>query len=173
MQISLIVVVLVAAALLNASANQSSKKVCRSHNANTFIGNVVLHASFLVDSQLSLFIDGASESSIIVASVYAFAVSLGIINVLLGSVASEPLGCNFEFARTVTEGHEAENTKQKTDGLGGNSLDRSDIDGLRVVAAPVAQVGLLDHELAELLASVVGVGSGKAEQDILDITMSP
>ena len=145
----------------------------RGHDANTLVRNVVLHASLGINGELDLLVNGPTETAVVLTGILVISVVLGVVNVLLGPVATKSFAGNFELAGAIAEGHEAEDAKEEADSFSRDGLDRSNIDGLGVVAGPVAKVGLLYHELGELLAAVVGVGGGKAEEDVFDITMAP
>lgn len=72
---------------------------------------------------------------------------------ILRAVAAKSLGSDLEFSGTVAEAQEAENAEQQSDSLGGDGLHSSDINGLRIVAQPVAKVDAGNHNLVKFLAS--------------------
>lgn len=172
-EIRLATTVLVLATKLDTTTKKPPDKLCRGHDTGALVRNVVLHARPRVDCELCPLIDGASQTPVIVSSILALGVPLGVVDVLFGAVAAKTLGGDLEFAGTVAKGHEAQDAEEQTNGLGRHHLDGADIDGLGVVTSPVAEVGLLDHEIGELLAAVVGLGSGEAEQDVFDVAMAP
>lgn len=135
------------------------------HDARAFVGDVVLHAGLGVNGELSLLVDGPTEASVVLAGIAgAVAISLGVVNVVLGTVGSckgvlvhctlssgkeghtEALGGDFELLASIAKGHEAKNAEEQTDGLRGHRLDGSDIDGLGVVSQPVTEVDLASCE---------------------------
>lgn len=142
------------------------------HDSSSLIGNVILHASFRVDGKLGSFIDRATKTTVILAGIDVVCVVFGVVDVVFGAVAAKAVGCDFEFAGTVTESEEAEDTKQKTDSFGRNRLDSAYINSLGIIAKPVTKVDTRDHDLAELLA-MHGSSHGEREQRIFDVTMAP
>lgn len=90
----------------------------------------------------------------------------------LWSVTAQPLSGNFELAGPITKGEEAKNAQEKTDGLGRNGFDSSNIDGLGVVAEPVTKVGSRHHELVELLATCTP-GHCYLKEGVRYITVAP
>lgn len=144
----------------------------RSHDIGTLVGNVVLHSSLPVDRELDALIYGTAQSSVVLAGILVISIVLGIVDMIFRSVAAEALGGDLELLRTIAKTQEAKNAKEKSDSFGRNRLDRADIDGLRVISKPVAEVDTRDHKLVELLAS-----NGSCHQDrkkgILDIAMTP
>jgi len=72
--------------------------------------------------------------------------------VLFRSVATKAIAGDLELLGSVAEAHEAEHPEEDADSLCRDHLDSADIDGLGVVAQPVAKVDTLDIHLAELLA---------------------
>lgn len=80
---------------------------------------------------------------------------------LFGSVTPEAIAGDLEFLSSVAKAHEAEHPKEDADSLCRNHLDSADIDGLGVVAQPVAKVDTLDIHLAELLASLTADQQGE------------
>ena len=90
---------------------------------------------------------------------------------LLWPVAAESVAGDLELLRSVAEAHEAEDPEQDADSLSRDHLDGADIDGLRVVAQPVAKVNTLHVHLAELLAGPAADEQG--EQCVLNVSMAP
>lgn len=144
----------------------------RRHDSSSLIGNVILHASVRVDGKLGSFIDWTTKATVILAGIDIVCVVFGVVNVVFGTVTAKTVGRDFEFAGTVTESEETEDTKQKTDSFGRNRLDSAYIDSLRIIAKPVAEVDTRDHDLTELLA-MHGLSHGKREQGIFDVAMAP
>lgn len=70
---------------------------------------------------------------------------------ILRAVASKTLGRDFELARAVPKGQEAQDRQQETNGLGRDILDGSDVDGLTVVAEPVTEIDTADVKLETIL----------------------
>ena len=128
-----------------------------SHATGTLVCNVVLHACLGIDRQLSFFVDWASKALIVLTSINVLGVILGVVDVVLGTVAAQSFGSDLELARAVAEGHETENAEQKANGLSRNRLDSTDIDSLGIVSKPVSEVDTRDVDLVELLA-VEGLG---------------
>lgn len=60
----------------------------------------------------------------------------------LRTIASQSLGGHFKLARAVAKGHEAQHPEKDTNGLGTDILDGANIDGLAIIAKPVAEVDL-------------------------------
>jgi hypothetical protein len=149
--------VLVSAAKLNGTAKKLLDVLSGSHDASTFIRNVVLHASLGINRQLSFFIDGPSETLVIVTSIDVVGVVLGVVDVILRAVAAKSLGGNLELAGTVAKGHETKNTEKEADGLSRHRLDGTNIDGLRIVPKPVSEIDTRNVDLVELLA-IEGTG---------------
>lgn len=119
-------------------------------------------------------------------------VVFGVVDVLLGAVASKSLTCDFEFAGTcnvvltvavcallnkwfltISKAHEAKHPEQKPDSVGADILDSANIDSLRVVTKPVAKVDTLDVELGELLVAADDTSGQKSEEGVFDIAMTP
>jgi len=102
----------------------------RGHNAGTFVCNVVLHASLLIDGQFNTFVDRGTKSSVILRGIFVIGIIFGVVNVVFGAIAAKTLSCDFEFLCTKSEGHESENPKEDTDGLCRNILYGTDVDCL-------------------------------------------
>lgn len=166
------VVTFVLAGKLNAAGEELPDVKGRRHDISTLVCDVVLHARFLVNGKLSTLIDRTAESPIVLAGVLVLGVVLGIVDVVFGTVATKTIGSNLKLARAEAEGQEAQDTKEQADGLCGNSLDGTDVDGLGVVTKPIAKVDARDHQLIELLATK-GAGHGQGEESIFDIAVTP
>lgn len=171
-EIGLVVVVLVAAAELDAAGKEGSDVLGRSHDVIRLGGNVALHSAALVNGELGLLVDGASEAVVVLGGVDIVGIVLGVVDVVLGAVAADAVGGDLELAGAVAKGHEAEDAEEQADGLGGDGLDGADVDGLGVVAEPVAKVNAGDHDFAKLFA-VEGLGHGNGEEGILNVTVTP
>jgi hypothetical protein len=76
--------------------------------STTVIGDVILHTCGRIDQEL-LFLDGASETGIVLPCVLVVSIVLGVVNVLLGAVDTESLLGDLEFPRGITERQEAQN----------------------------------------------------------------
>jgi hypothetical protein len=98
-------------------------------------------------------------------------IHLGVVNVLLGPIAPQPVSCNLKLLGAVSKGHEAQNPEEDADGLSRHHLDRAHIDSLRVVAQPVAKVDALYVHFAELLASPAG--NEERKQCVFNVSMAP
>lgn len=171
-QVLLSLVVLIATTELDAGGEQLPHVLSGGHDTDALVCNVVLHAGLGVDAQLSVLVNGTSKSRIIVCGVDVVGIVFGVVDVLLRAVAAKSFSSDLELARSIAKCHESEDAKQETDGLGGDSLDGTDVDGLRVVTEPVSKVDSRDGHLVELLA-IPGAGHGKGKQGIFDITVSP
>ncbi|EPE06016.1 hypothetical protein F503_02845 [Ophiostoma piceae UAMH 11346] len=143
----------VGAAELDAAAEELAHVVGTGHDVGALVCNVVLHAGLGVDAELDALVDGATQAGIVAAGIDVVGVVLGVVDVVLGAVAAQTVGGDLELFGAVAKGQEAENTEQQTDGLGRDGLDGTDIDGLAVVAQPVAKVDTRDRELVKLLAA--------------------
>ena len=143
-----------------------------SHATGTLVCNVVLHACLGIDRQLSFFVDWASKALIVLTSINVLGVILGVVDVVLGTVAAQSFGSDLELARAVAEGHETENAEQKANGLGRNRLDSTDIDSLGIISKPVSEVDTRNVDFVELLA-VEGLSLGKDQECICDIAVTP
>ncbi len=170
--ISLITVLLVATTKLDAAGEELANMLRRGHDVIRFRSNIFLHAIALVDGEFGILVDRASEALVVLPGVDVVGVVLGVVNVVFGTVAADSIGGDFEFAGAVAKGHEAKNAEEQTDCFGGNSLDSADVDGLGVVAQPVAKVDTRHHELAELFA-VEGLCHDDGKQCIFNITVAP
>jgi hypothetical protein len=96
---------------------------------------------------------------------------LGVVNVLLGAVAAQPVPGDFKLLRPVAKGHEAQDPQQDADRLGRHHLHSAHVNRLRVVAQPVAKVDALHVHLAELLARLAG--DEQREQRVLNVAVAP
>ncbi len=170
--IGLVLVLFVTTAKFDAAGEELANMLGRCHNVIRFGGDVFLHAISLVDGEFGILVDGASEAVVVLTGVDIVGIILGVVNVVFGTVAAESIGGDFKLGGAVAKGHEAKNAEEQTDCFGGNSLDSTDIDGLGVVAKPVAKVDTRDHELAELFA-VEGLCHGNGEQRIFNIAVAP
>ena len=162
----------VLAGKLNAAGEELPDVKGRRHDISTLVCNVVLHARFLVNGKLSTLIDRTAESPVVLAGILVLGIVLGIVDMVFGTVATKTIGCNLKLAGAEAEGQEAQDTKEQADGLCGNSLDGTDIDGLGVVAKPIAKVDAGNHQLVELLATK-GASHGQGKESIFDITVAP
>ena len=61
---------------------------------------------------------------------------LWIVYVLFRAVTSKPFFCDLELSRGEPEAHESENPKEKTNCLGADVLDSSDLDLLVLLITP-------------------------------------
>lgn len=165
--------VLVSSTVFDGTTEKLAKKPGRGRDADPLVGNVVLHAGLGVDGELLPLVDGSTEAPVVAAGILIVGIVLGVVNVLLGPVAAEPVVGDLELAGTVAEGHESEDAEEQTNGLGRYRLDGAHIDSLGVISRPVSKVDLLHHEAGELLAAVEGLGGSEAKQDIGDVTMAP
>lgn len=173
MEVLVLPAVLVSSTVFDGATEKLAEKLGRGHDADSLVGNVVLHTGLGVDGELLPLVDGSTETPVVAAGILVVGVVFGVVNVLLGSVTAEPVVGDLELARTVAEGHKAEDAEEETNGLGRYRLDGAHIDSLGVISRPVAKVDPLHHEAGELLAAVEGLGGSEAKQDIRDITMAP
>lgn len=88
------------------------------------------------------------------------------------SVATQTVRGNFELVRSVAECEKAQNAQKQTDSLGRHGLDGAHIDGLGVIAQPVAKVDTRNHQLVEFLAAS-SASQCDLEKRICDITVAP
>jgi hypothetical protein len=93
---------------VNTSRNAVSDVARASCPSTTVICDVVLHACARVDQEL-LFLDGPSETRIVLPCVLVVGIVLWVVNVLLGAVDTESLLGDLEFSGGITEGQEAQN----------------------------------------------------------------
>lgn len=171
-EVGLVIVVFVAASKFNAAGEEIPNMLGGCHNIGSLIGNVVLHARFRIDAELGALVDWTAKSSVVLAGVDIVGIVLGVINMVLGAVATKTLGSNLEFTGAVAKGEEGKDAEKEADGFCRDRLDSADVDGLRIVTKPVAKVDTSNHELAKLFA-VEGAGHDQREQGIFDITVSP
>lgn len=164
--------VLVSTSELNSTTEKLLDVFGRSHDTCPLVCNIVLHARLRVDTKLSFFIDWSSQALIVLASIDVLGVVLGVVDVVLGTVAAQSFRSDLELARTITEGHEAENTEQETNGLSRNGLDSADIDSLGIISKPVSEVDTRDVDFVELLA-IKGLSLGQDQECISDIAVTP
>ncbi len=85
MQVLLVVAAAIGARQLDTASKETADMLSGRHDAGSLVGNVVLEAGLRVDSQLSALINRSSEPSVVLPSVHAFAVALGVVNVVLWS----------------------------------------------------------------------------------------
>lgn len=69
----------------------------RGRPATGFIGDVVLHASVEVDGKFSL-ADGSSEAIVVLPRICIVCVVLGVVDMLLRTISTQPFGGHFEFS---------------------------------------------------------------------------
>lgn len=91
---------------------------------------------------------------------------------VLRAVGTETVRSNFEFLGAVAKGQETEDAEKKSDGLGRDRLDGSNIDGLGVVAEPVSKVDTGDSKLVKLLAAG-GTSQEEREEGVLNVAVAP
>jgi hypothetical protein len=96
---------------------------------------------------------------------------LGVVDVLFGPVAAQPITRHLKLLGTVAKGHEAQHPEKNPNRFRRHHLHRANVDGLRIVAQPVAKVDALHVHLAELLPSPAG--NEQREQRVLDVSMAP
>jgi hypothetical protein len=105
------------------------------------------------------------------ATAMATITDLGVVNVLLGPIAAQPIAGDFKLLGAVSKRHEAQDPEQDADSLCRHHLHRTHVDGLRVITQPVAKIDPLHIHLAELLARPAGDEEGK--QRVFNVTMAP
>jgi hypothetical protein len=164
--------VLVSTSELNGTAEELLDVFGRCHDACTFVCNIVLHACLRIDRQLSFFINRSSQAFIILTGIDVLGVILGVVDVVLRTVAAQSFGSDLKLARAVTESHETENAEQEADGLSRNGLDSTDIDSLGIISKPVSEVDTRDVNFVELLA-VEGLGLRQDQECVSDIAVAP
>jgi hypothetical protein len=84
-------------------------------------------------------------------------------------IDSQTVSSDLKFSSGIAKRHEGEDPDQYTDCLSLDALESADIDGLGVVAEPVAKVDALDHHRVPLVASQ----TGDSGEHIFDIAMAP
>ncbi|KIH89564.1 hypothetical protein SPBR_06515 [Sporothrix brasiliensis 5110] len=171
-QVLLALAVAVRAAEIDALAKELTDVVGAGHDASTLVGNVVLHARVGVDGELDALVHGAAEARVVAAGVEVVGIVLGVVDVVFGAVGAQALGGDLEFAGAIAKRQEAQDAEQQANGLGRDGLDGTDVNGLAVVAEPVAKVHAHDSELVELLAAH-GTGHEQLQQRVLDVAMPP
>lgn len=171
-EILLVLSVLVAAAELDAASEQAADVLARGHNAGPLIGDVVLHARLRINAQFTTLVDGGSQASIILASIFVLGIILWVVDVVFRAVATEALGSDLELAGAIAKGEEAEDAEEEADGLSRDRLDGANINSLGVVTQPVAEVGSGDGHLVEFLA-IPGAGHGERQEGIFNIAVAP
>ena len=102
----------------------------RRGNANLLARNIVLHATSLIDCQFDTLVDGATKAAVVLGSIKVIGVVFWVVDVVFGAVAAKAFGGDFELAGAVAEGHETKDPEENADGLGGDVLDRADINSL-------------------------------------------
>ena len=93
---------------VNTSRNAVSDVARAGCPSTTVIGDVILHAGARIDQEL-LFLDGPSETRIVLPGILVVGIVLGVVNVLLGAVDTESLLGDLEFSGGVAKGQEAQN----------------------------------------------------------------
>lgn len=110
---------------------------------------------------------------------------------LFRAVAAQPLLCDFEFAGAISERQEAEDPgldvssvtkatsrsflvipEKYSDGISRNMLDGADINSLRVVTKPIAEVNSLNVELGELSSFPIGVRCDECKERIFNVSVA-
>lgn len=76
---------------------------------------------------------------------------------------------DLEFLCGVAEGHEGENPHENADRVCLDAFEGADVDSLRIVAQPVAEVDALDHHGRPLVA----LEAGNSLEHVLDVAMAP
>lgn len=195
-QVFFAVVATIRAAELDTLSKEPSDVERTGHDVRVLIGNVVFHSGFLVDGQFNALVDGASQAFVVLGSILVVGVVFGVVDVVyvaspgwlaksasyshthnagrctFWSVTAQTIRGHFELARSVAECKEAQNAQKQTDSLCRDGLDGSDIDGLGVVAQPIAKVDSGNHELVEFLAASRS-GQCDLEKRICDVTVAP
>ena len=171
-EILVVLVSPVAAAELDAFPKELANMQRRGHDVDILIRNVILHARLGVDAELDLLVHGAAQTTVVLRRIFVIGIVLGVVDVVLGAVAAQTVGRDLELAAAIAKGEEAEDAEEQTDGLSRDALDRADVDGLGVVAEPVAKVDAGDHDLVKLLATN-RAGHHDLEESIFDIAVAP
>jgi len=138
-ELRLVTAVLVATGELNALAKEIADVLGRSHDANVLIGDIVLHTRLLVDGELNTLVNRATESTVVLSSILVVGIVLGVVDVVLGTVAAKAISCDLELAGAIAKSHEAQDAEQQPDSLGGNCLDSADVDGLGIITITTSQ----------------------------------
>lgn len=89
----------------------------------------------------------------------------------LRSINTQPFLCDLKLARGKAKAHKAEDPDKYPDAIRLHTLDRADVDGLRVVTQPVTKIDLLDKltrpfctlEKSKLLEGVFDIAVAKIE----------
>ena len=109
---------LVRPAKLDGLGEQPTDVECRGHDVDALVRDVVLHARLGVDGQLNSFVHGATETRVVFARVQVVSVVLGVVDVVLGSVAAQALGGHLELPGSIAKGHESEDAEEQANRLG-------------------------------------------------------
>jgi len=99
-------------------------------------------------------------------------VILRVVNMFLRPITPQPLTRDLKLRRRIPKRHKPQHPQQQPDRLRAHVFHGPHVDGLAVVAQPVAEVDALDVELAELLAAH-GARGEEGEEDIFDVAVAP
>jgi hypothetical protein len=183
---------LVPSAKIDSLTEEIADETRRGGNTLILRGNVVLHASPLINSQLDSFVHRTTQSPVILPRVDVVRIVFRVVDVLFRAITPKAVLCDLELACAIAEAHETKDPKQEPDSVGAdipvvllaiapyylscsNSilLDSSNIDSLGVITQPVAKVDTLDIEFAEFLVTSNDASGQESEESVFDIAMTP
>lgn len=87
----------------------------------------------------------------------------------LGSINPQSLARDFKLARSIAEAHKGQDPHKYTNDLGLDTLEGTHVNGLAVVAKPVAKIDTLDHNRAPFVA----LQMRDCRKYILNVSMPP
>ena len=134
---------------------------------------VVLHARAGVNLELAG-INRSAKSRVVLPSVLAISIALGVVEVLLGKIDTKTFAGNFELCSCVAMGKEAEDHDNVENGLLGHLGQSSHIHGLTVVAKPVAKVDALDIQTSKLATAAEKAARlfDKLSENVLNVSVT-
>ena len=91
---------------------------------------------------------------------------------LLGSIATQPIGGYLELLCSITKAHKPNNPEEYANSLGTDVFDGSDVHRLAIITKPITEVDTFDIKLAELLPAC-SAGHENVEESIFNVAMAP
>ena len=86
---------------LNRTTKDTANKLGGSINSLVLGGNVALQPGAGVDGEFLTLIDGTTKTTVVASSIITFRISFRVIDMFGGLIATQSLGCDFEFAGTI------------------------------------------------------------------------
>jgi len=131
------------AAVVDATSKTPFDKARRGRPAAGLVGDVILHASLRINLEFGRR-HWSTKTRVVLSGILIVGIVFRVIDVFLGTIASETLFSDLELGSSISEAHECQDPDKDTNGVFLSLLKGSNIDSLTIVTKPIAEVGSLD-----------------------------